>query len=173
MFDFIPDSWRQALGHLRETIHHSLDRLLHDDRSAQEAPPGALVTHPAAEVVRRGPAQLPLLFADRGPVVDIDETDDDLIVSAELPGLERDDFRVEVSGARLLIRGEKRQTSERQESGFTYTERRYGAFARAIPLPCEIDMDKVIARYKDGVLRITLPKTEQAKSRRVTIKVNG
>jgi HSP20 family protein len=173
MFDFIPDSWRQALGHLHEAIHHSLDRWLHDERSEPEARPGALVPRPAAEVVRRDASRLPLLFADRGPVVDIDETDDDLIVSAELPGLECDDFRVEVSGERLVIRGEKKQTSERQERGFTYTERRYDAFARAIPLPCEVDTDKVIARYKDGVLRITLPKTEQAKSRRVTIKVNG
>lgn len=173
MFDFIPDSWRQALGHLRETIHHSLDRWSHDDHPEPEAHSGALVVQPAAEIVRRGASQLPLLLAARGPVVDIDETDDDVLVSAEMPGLERDDFNVEVSGERLLIRGEKKQTSERQERGFTYTERRYGAFARAIPLPCEIDPDRVTARYKDGVLRITLPKTEQAKSGRVTIKVSG
>lgn len=173
MFDFIPDSWRQALGHLREAIHHNLDRWLYDERSTQEARSGALVPRPAAEVVRRDTSRLPLLFADQGVVIDIDETDGDLMVSAELPGLDRDDFRVEVSGERLLIRGEKKQTSERRERGFTYTERRYGAFARAIPLPCEVDTDKVSARYKDGVLRITLPKTEQAKSRRVTLKVNG
>lgn len=173
MLDFIPDSWRQGLGHLRAAIHHSLDRWLHDEHSGQEARPGSLVTRPVAEVVRRDASRSPLLFADRGPVVDIDETDDDLIVSAELPGLERDDFRVEVSGERLIVRGEKKQTSERQEGGFTYTERRYGAFARAIPLPCEVDTNKVVARYKDGVLHVTLPKTEQAKSRRVTIKVKG
>lgn len=171
MFDFIPDRWRQALGHLRSSIHQSLNRWWHDGHQAEDARPGALVTRPAAELVGRDASRL--LFADRGPVVDIDESDDDVMVSAELPGLERDDFSVEVSGERLVIRGEKKQTSERQERGFTYTERRYGAFARAIPLPCEINTDKVTACYKDGVLRIILPKTAEAKSRRVTIQVSG
>ena len=173
MFDVVPDSWRQALGHLRESIHHSLDRWLHHDHAAEETRPGSLVRPPAGELTRHDTSRLPMLFTLRGPVVDIDETDDELIVSAEMPGLERDDFKVEVTGQRLVIRGEKKQALERQEQGYTYAERRYGAFAHAVSLPCEIATEKVKARYKNGVLRITLPKTAQAKAKRITVKVSG
>jgi HSP20 family protein len=81
-----------------------------------------------------------------GPVVDLEETDDNIIVTAELPGLDKDDFTVEISGERLSIRGEKKQETEEQGREYYYAERRYGAFARVVALPCEIDADKVEAR---------------------------
>lgn len=99
--------------------------------------------------------------------------DDALLVTAELPGFDRDDFTVEVTGERLVIRGEKKQTSTRNGQGYTYTERRYGAFARAMRLPCEVETDKAQATYKNGILRLTLPKTARARASRVKVRVRG
>jgi HSP20 family protein len=79
------------------------------------------------------------------------------------------------SASRSVVRAwpseaRKKHETHREEHGFRYQERRYGAFARAIPLPCEVDADKAQANYDRGVLRITLPKTERAKAKRVKIQ---
>jgi HSP20 family protein len=105
--------------------------------------------------------------------MDIEETDTEIIVTAELPGLDKDDFTVDISGNRLRIRGEKKRSSEKQEHGYYYAERSYGAFARTVPLPCDIDADRATATSKNGTLRITLPKTEQAKANRIKVQVQG
>jgi HSP20 family protein len=170
MLDLIPASWRQALADLREAVHDTLERWFHGDHTAPEPRSGELVVRPTPGVTT--PPSFPAPFTARGPVIDVDETDDDVVVTAELPGLERDDFTVEITGGRLVIRGEKKQSTERSAHGYTYSERRYGAFARALQLPCEVDSDKAEAHYQNGVLRLTLPKTEQAKSTRITVKVH-
>jgi hypothetical protein len=78
-----------------------------------------------------------------------------------------------LSGERLIIRGEQKQSSERHGRDYYYAERSYGAFMRILPLPCEVDAEHAQARYKNGVLRVTLPKTAQAKSKRVKVQVRG
>jgi HSP20 family protein len=105
-----------------------------------------------------------------GPTIDLEETDNEVIVWAELPGLDKDDFTAEVMGNRLVLRGAKRHETEERRQGYYYAERSYGAFARAIALPCVVDVGKATATHKNGLLRITLPKTAQAKANRVTVQ---
>jgi HSP20 family protein len=105
------------------------------------------------------------------PTIDVADTDNEVVVTAELPGLEPKDFKVELEGDHLILHGEKRASHEEKDRTHYYSESTYGSFHRAIPLPCEIKADKVEAQHKDGVLRIHLPKTEEAKARRVRIEV--
>lgn len=79
-------------------------------------------------------------------------------------------FAVEITGERLMIRGEKKHESRRSGRGYRYQERHYGALARVLRLPCEVDADKAQANYRRGVLRVTLPKTERAKAKQVEIQ---
>lgn len=114
----------------------------------------------------------PMAIATMGwPAIDMRETDDEIQVRAEMPGLDKDDFRVEVDRDRLLISGEKR--SERQETreGYEYRESSYGSFSRVVPLPCDVDETKTAATYKNGVLSVKMPKTETAKRRQVEVNV--
>jgi len=106
-----------------------------------------------------------------GPAVDITDRAEDIVVKAELPGLDKDDFTIEVEADRLVLRGEKKAEKEQKEGTCVIREARYGSFYRAIPLPATVDRDKAEAAYKHGVLTVTLPKTADAKSRRVKVKV--
>lgn len=167
MTHLIPDSWRRALAHLRDEIHQALDRWWHGKRREWEAPR-------MLEVVDRPRRSwTPATAWSSSPALDIDETDDEIIVTADLPGFNRRDYTVELWGQRLCIRGEKKQASERRGNGYYYAERSYGAFARLVPLPCEVDAEAAQATYHHGVLRVTLPKTAKARARRVRIPVHG
>jgi HSP20 family protein len=92
------------------------------------------------------------------PSVDLTETDDEVRVSAEIPGVDEKDIDLSIRGDVLVVRGEKKQETEEKNGGRHYIERSYGAFQRDIPLPCEVDAEKTKAEYARGVLRITLPK---------------
>ena len=106
-----------------------------------------------------------------GPAVDITDRAEVIVVKAELPGLDKDDFTLEVEADRLILRGEKKAEKEQKEGTCVIREAHYGSFYRAIPLPATVDRDKAEAAYKHGVLTVTLPKTADAKSRRVKVKV--
>jgi HSP20 family protein len=108
----------------------------------------------------------------RGPALDVEETDDAVIVRAELPGMQPEDFTVEATADRLTIRGEKRLEREHRGRSFYRLERRYGAFVRTVPLPSQVNPDRVEASYSDGVLTVTLPKTEAAKARRIDVRTD-
>ncbi|HEY84791.1 MAG TPA: Hsp20/alpha crystallin family protein [Chloroflexi bacterium] len=101
-------------------------------------------------------------FGAFSPSVDIAETDKEIKVSTELPGLSEDDIEVSLSGDTLTISGEKKAEKEDKGKNYYRMERSYGSFRRAIPLPCEVETDKVNATFKKGVLNIVLPKTSQA-----------
>lgn len=105
------------------------------------------------------------------PPVDVTETAERVTVKTELPGLDPKDVEISVSDDTLTIRGEKK--SEKEEKGETWhrTERHYGSFVRSVVLPSHIDAEHVNAEAKDGVLTITLPKTEKSKAKRITVKV--
>jgi HSP20 family protein len=107
------------------------------------------------------------------PAADLSETDDALQIRMDMPGLKADEIEIEVSGNTIRISGEHKE--EKEEKGRTYhrLERRSGSFARAMTLPASVKEDKVVAECKDGVLIITLPKTEAAKTHKVTVKGNG
>lgn len=104
------------------------------------------------------------------PVLDIVNKDEAVVVTAELPGMKAEDVQLTVQGNMLTISGEKKESSEKKDKGYYYAERRYGSFRRNIPLPSEVDTDKVEAACREGVLTITLPKVEQAKPKTVKVK---
>ncbi len=97
------------------------------------------------------------------PSVDISETDKDIIVQAEIPGINPKDLDISLNGRLLTIKGEKKSEHEEKKENYHKIERKYGAFSRTLELPADVDPDKVEAVYKDGVLKITLPKIESGK----------
>jgi HSP20 family protein len=110
-------------------------------------------------------------FAGFSPQVDVTETDKEVKVCAELPGVEAKDVDVTVENDTLIVRGEKKYEREENERGQYRMERSYGSFERSIALPAEIDEAKAKAEFKNGVLRLTLPKKAGAESRRKKIPV--
>jgi len=107
----------------------------------------------------------------RQPAIEIFEEKEQVIVKAEIPGLKKEELKVNLSDNLLTISGERKEELEKKEKGYYYSERSYGSFSRSIQLPAEVKPDKVSASFKDGVLEIRLPKTEHAKQQGVTIKV--
>lgn len=174
MAPFIPESWRHAAANLRHDIHDAIDRWWDHHRHTSEQSLDVPVQRSASQLVTGGEGPICSPFPNAlTPPVNIEDTDDDVIVTAELPGLEKGDFTVEMSDGRLRIRGEKKQSSETKERDYYYAESRYGAFVRTVPLPCEVDADRANATYKQGVLRISLPKTPRAKSSQVKVQIQG
>ncbi|MDH5527517.1 MAG: Hsp20/alpha crystallin family protein [Nitrospirota bacterium] len=106
------------------------------------------------------------------PRVDVTETEKDLHVSAELPGMTEKDVELTLTGDALTIKGEKKEEKKEEKEGYTHCERYYGSFHRIIPLPVEVMQDKVSATFKDGILTIALPKAEAAKTpvRKIEVK---
>jgi HSP20 family protein len=104
------------------------------------------------------------------PSVDVSETPKEVIVKAELPGMDPKEIDVSVRGDVLTLRGERKKEEEKKGENFHRIERRYGAFTRSIRLPAEVDANKVSAEYKEGVLKINLPKTKEASVKKIEIK---
>lgn len=105
------------------------------------------------------------------PQVEVFERGNNLVVRADLPGLDRDNIDVEVENDNLIIRGERRNEFEDNKDNYYRSERSYGSFYRAIPLPDGVDANACNATFKDGVLEVTLPKPPEAKSRGRKIQV--
>lgn len=113
----------------------------------------------------------PVWSGSRWPAIDIAEKDNEFVVKAEVPGCEADDIDISVHGNMLTISGEKKQEEEKKEKGYYHMERSYGSFRRDLNLATDVDPSKIEATCKDGILTITLPKSEKAKA--VKIKVKG
>ena len=105
------------------------------------------------------------------PSADISETKDKLLIKAELPGLDAKDIDVSVSGDLLNIKGEKKKEEEEKDEHHHFVERYYGAFQRSFRLPVNIQSDKIDATFDKGILNISLPKSEEAKKKKIDIKV--
>jgi len=105
------------------------------------------------------------------PAVDVVESDKEVTVRAELPGIDPKDLEVTVTGEQLVLRGEKKETSETEEKGYRQCETRYGSFHRAVSLPEGVDTENVDARYAHGVLTLRLAKTVPAAAKRIEVKV--
>ncbi|CAK8722606.1 HSP20 family protein [Candidatus Electrothrix laxa] len=112
----------------------------------------------------------PLETGDWAPVVDILETENEFVLKVELPGVEKDDVQVSIDSRILTIKGEKK--NDNKDKKVHRTECRYGSFVRNFTLPQDVDMDKVEATCKNGVLSLTLTKMEQAKPKQIEVKVN-
>jgi HSP20 family protein len=106
------------------------------------------------------------------PAIEVSERGDRLVVRAELPGLTKEDVKVETLDNQLLIQGERRQEHEEQEGGYRRSERRYGSFYRAVPLPEGAQTEQARAEFKDGVLEISVP-IPMAQQRGRTIPIEG
>lgn len=105
------------------------------------------------------------------PAAEIQETDQDLHLKLEVPGLEPKDLNVEVTANSVSISGERKSESRAEENGMVRSEFRYGKFQRVIPLPTRIQNNNVRAEYKDGILHLTLPKTEEEKNKVVKVTI--
>jgi HSP20 family protein len=99
----------------------------------------------------------------REPFIDVIETDKEVIATAEMPGLEKQDIKINVTEDRLEISAETKHEEKKEEKGYVYRERRSGSYYRAISLPSPVDPDSSKASYKNGVLEIKMPKTEVKK----------
>ena len=108
------------------------------------------------------------------PQVNMAESDKDIRVTAELPGMDEKDIDISISKNTLTIKGEKKEEKEEEEKDYYYAERSFGAFRRVISLPCEIDTKKVDASFKKGVLTITLPKIvpSEAEVKKISVKTD-
>jgi len=111
-------------------------------------------------------------FGAFSPSIDVKESDKELRVSAELPGIDEKDIEVSLNKDSLTIKGEKKEEKEDKGKDYYRMERSYGSFSRTIPLPTEVDQDKVKADFKKGVLTVTVPKTAKAmkETKKISIK---
>jgi HSP20 family protein len=105
------------------------------------------------------------------PSVDVSESKDTFIIKAELPGLDAKDVEVSVSGNVLTLKGEKKKEEEEKDEHHYRAERYYGSFQRSFQLPANVKADKVEAAFEKGVLKVTLPKVEEAKKKQIEVKV--
>jgi HSP20 family protein len=103
------------------------------------------------------------------PAVDLYEGDEAFTVKAELPGFSKDDVQVEMKDDQLTLKGERKHQTDVNEAKYHRVERVYGTFQRTIRLPAVVDVDKAEAIFKDGVLKLTLPKAEKAKPKAISI----
>jgi HSP20 family protein len=105
------------------------------------------------------------------PAVDIYENEEAVVVKAEIPGVERDQISVETKDGILTLHGERKFEKEVKEENYHRIERAYGTFHRSFSLPSSIEQEKISAKFKDGVLEVTLPKKERAKPKQIKVDV--
>ena len=105
------------------------------------------------------------------PSVDVSETKDNVVIKAEMPGMNKDDVNISIQDNVLTLKGEKKQEKEERDANYHRIERSYGSFCRSFTLPTSVKTDKIKASYKDGVLNITLPKTEEVKPKEIPISI--
>ena len=110
-------------------------------------------------------------FAEWAPAVDIQETDKEYVVKADLPEVKKEDVKVEFEGGMLTVEGERKMEKEEKDKKFHRVERGYGKFVRRFALPTEVDGTKISAEFKDGVLNVHLPKTAIGKEKTIAVKV--
>lgn len=103
------------------------------------------------------------------PPVDIYESDDALVMKAELPGFSKDEISIELKENTLVIKGERKREDEVKEGNYHRMERVYGAFQRSFLLPTTVDQEKVNASYRDGILELRLPKVQAAQPKRIAV----
>lgn len=131
---------------LQQRINRLFDELFRAERSL-------IVGHPTMELL-----------------VDIYEEPDAILIEADLPGLTRDEVKVSVEDNILTVEGERKLEHEDKKENYRRIERSYGLFSRSFTLPWSVDADKVEATFKDGVLRIRLPKREEARAKQIEVK---
>jgi HSP20 family protein len=148
MTQLIPEPVKRSIGRLREDIHSALEHWMNR---------------------RNGDDNRDLSTFVSGPPVDIDDNGNEVTVVAEIPGFDEKDVKIEVEGNRLILRGRKQLEKEDRGNNYYRLARGVTEFTRVLPLPPGVDRDRVTAKYKNGLLRIVLPKTENARAKRVEV----
>lgn len=121
--------------------------------------------------VFRSDVPYPENYGSVAPSINVEETDNEFKISAELPGMKKDDIKITFENNILSISGEKKAEQDYKDGNFHRYERNYGKFARTVGVPSGVKLDKIDAEYKNGVLNITIPKAEEAKPKEIEIKV--
>lgn len=103
------------------------------------------------------------------PAMDVIEKNDKYLIKLELPGVKEEDVDISISGDMLTISGEKKSDSEGKKKGYRYTESSYGSFSRSVSLPTNVKADKIEADFDNGILEVTLPKSPEVKSKKISI----
>ena len=106
------------------------------------------------------------------PAVDIYETNDSFVVSADLPGLNKDEIQIDLKDNTLTLKGEKKFEEKVSKDNYIRVERAYGSFVRSFTLPQNVDPEKIKAKYKEGVLEVTIPKKEEAKPKQIKVELS-
>lgn len=145
----LSEGWRELLSRSSDALTH----FSHNNKNGAQPENGALATFP-----RWG-----LLAGE------VEETDEEIVVRVEAPGMEKEDCRITIEDNVLYLSGEKRFKRETHDSTYHVMERAYGAFKRTIPLPRNVDIDKAEASYKNGVMSIRLPKVAGEKSKTIRV----
>jgi len=104
------------------------------------------------------------------PAFDISESDTEYVITAEMPGIEEKDLEVTISDGILSVKGEKKHEKEEKHETYHRVERRYGSFCRSFRVPDGVESDKVDATFKDGILKLAIPKSEKAETKKIEIK---
>ena len=160
MSNLLPEKWSEALERVHDKAGNFLNRLMPWKK------PDQLPERITADA-------LPAFMQLGGPLLDMHETSDEVIIRAEVPGLKKEDFSVELAGRRLTIHGEKRVVREQKGgNGCLISECRYGSFARSILVPYDMDEKTIAADLKHGVLTVRLPKPEKCRYTRYRVPVS-
>lgn len=150
-WDTLADGWHD----LRERATHALTRF-HPRQQGE--------LHKADEYIIQHASRWGLLAAE------VSENDHQVVVKLEVPGMDPEDFEIQVLDNYLVIRGEKHLEREGHKGRYYMMERAYGSFERAIPLPTEVQQNEARATYRHGVLRVELPKSKQSRRRRIEVQ---
>ena len=110
-------------------------------------------------------------FEGISPAVDMVDKKDEIVIKAEVPGVEKDDIHISLTENTITIKGETKKEKETKEEDYYYSERSYGSFARTLSLPEKVQTDKVKANFKNGILEIHLPKSPEAKTKEIKVEV--
>jgi HSP20 family protein len=124
------------------------------------------------EFFRRSPFDRSFEKGEWMPSVDISENEKEIVVNAEVPGMDSKDIDISLSGRVLTMKGERNQEKEDKGKNFHRVERRYGSFSRSFELPADVDENKVKATYKDGVLILNLPKSKEQSIKKIEVKTS-
>jgi HSP20 family protein len=112
-----------------------------------------------------------LTVADWAPTVDITETDTAYLIKGEIPGVNKEDVKVTIEDGMITMRGERKMEKEEKDKKFHRIERSYGSFMRSFRVPDDVDEAAVKAEFKDGMINVTLPKSEKAKAKSVNVSI--
>ena len=151
MNQLIPEPVKRSVSRLREDVHTAFDRWIRRRDSGGNGK---------------------VWNASLNPAINYEDKGDEVVVSAELPGFEDKDIRVEITGGRLILHGNKRLESEERGDNFYRAAKGMAEFTRVFALPPGIDAQRANAKLKNGMLRVVLPKTETAKAKRIQIRAS-